>query len=64
MAKSPKEIESFDLPPGRWVARKEVVDNLCGQGWDGEVYEVIEKKNGGGLIRISVWATRPRHRAR
>jgi hypothetical protein len=46
MARSPKRIESFDLPPGRWIARKYVVEDLLGQGWEGEVYKVIEKKTG------------------
>lgn len=38
-----KPIQSFDLKPGRILARKyEVVDRLGG-GWEGEVYKIREK---------------------
>lgn len=39
----PKPIETFDLKPGRILARKyEVVAHLGG-GWEGEVYKIREK---------------------
>jgi len=36
-------IESFDLKPGRILARKYEVVALLGRGWEGEVYKIREK---------------------
>ena len=38
-----KPIESFDLKPGRILARKYEVLALLGRGWEGEVYRIREK---------------------
>jgi len=46
MAPPSKRIEAFDFHPGRWIARKYVVEELLGRGWEGEVYKVIERKTG------------------
>lgn len=37
------KIESFDLPPGRILARKYEVVAKLGAGWEGEVYKVRER---------------------
>ncbi|WP_455375998.1 protein kinase domain-containing protein [Kaarinaea lacus] len=45
MAKKTKkklEIESFDFPPGRILAKKFEVVSKLGEGWEGEVYLVRE----------------------
>jgi hypothetical protein len=39
-------IDSFDLPPGRVLAGKYVIDRKLGGGWEGEVYKVIESRTG------------------
>lgn len=40
------QIDSFDLKPGRIIARKyEIIDQL-GTGWEGEVYNIIELSTG------------------
>jgi len=39
----PKPIESFDLKPGRILARKYEVVSRLGGGWEGEVYKIREK---------------------
>jgi len=44
--KSLNDIESFDLAPGRKLARKYVVGELLGNGWEGEVYLVTESSTG------------------
>jgi serine/threonine protein kinase len=36
-------IESFDLQPGRILARKYEVVSLLGAGWEGEVYKIRER---------------------
>ena len=41
-----RDIESFDLQPGRKLARKYVVGDLLGNGWEGEVYHVTEIATG------------------
>ena len=39
-------VESFELKPGRKIARKyEVVEQL-GKGWEGEVYKIVELSTG------------------
>jgi tRNA A-37 threonylcarbamoyl transferase component Bud32 len=39
-------IESFDLVPGRTLARKYEVVSRLGGGWEGEVYRIREKRTG------------------
>lgn len=39
-------IESFDLKPGRILARKYEVVSRIGAGWEGEVYLIREKNTG------------------
>lgn len=39
-------IESFDLPPGRIIARKYEIKYLLGAGWESEVYLVREVATG------------------
>jgi serine/threonine protein kinase len=40
---SKTKIESFDLPPGRVIARKYEVVSKLGGGWEGEVYKIRER---------------------
>jgi tRNA A-37 threonylcarbamoyl transferase component Bud32 len=40
------EIETFDLQPGRVLARKYEVVSRLGAGWEGEVYKIREKATG------------------
>ena len=39
-------VESFDLQPGRKVARKYEIVDLLGKGWEGEVYKIVELSTG------------------
>jgi hypothetical protein len=39
-------IDSFDLVPGRTLARKFEVVSRLGGGWEGEVYRIREKRTG------------------
>jgi serine/threonine protein kinase len=39
-------VESFELSPGRVIARKYEVISLLGSGWEGEVYKIREKNTG------------------
>jgi hypothetical protein len=39
-------IESFDLVPGRTLARKYEIVSRLGGGWEGEVYRIREKRTG------------------
>ncbi|OGT29072.1 MAG: serine/threonine protein kinase [Gammaproteobacteria bacterium RBG_16_51_14] len=39
-------IESFDLQPGRIIARKYQIESLLGVGWEGEVYLIRERATG------------------
>jgi serine/threonine protein kinase len=41
-----KTIESFDLVPGRILARKYEILSRLGAGWEGEVYRIREKNTG------------------
>jgi serine/threonine protein kinase len=41
-----KTIESFDLVPGRILARKYELLSKLGAGWEGEVYRIREKNTG------------------
>ncbi len=40
------KIESFDLEPGRIIARKYSIVSKLGSGWEGEVYRVAELRTG------------------
>ena len=40
------DIQSFDLAPGRTLARKYEVVSRLGGGWEGEVYKIREKSTG------------------
>lgn len=46
MKEDPDHIVSFDLPPGRAIGEGYVVESKLGQGWEGEVYKVIERRTG------------------
>jgi serine/threonine protein kinase len=39
-------VDSFDLAPGRVLARKYEVISLLGSGWEGEVYKIREHNTG------------------
>ena len=39
-------IESFDLEPGRILARKYEIVSKLGGGWEGEVYRIRERTTG------------------
>jgi serine/threonine protein kinase len=41
-----RDLETFDLQPGRKLARKFSVGDLLGTGWEGEVYHVTEIATG------------------
>jgi serine/threonine protein kinase len=41
-----RHIESFDLAPGRILARKYEVLSRLGSGWEGEVYRIRERSTG------------------
>ena len=41
-----RDIETFGLQPGRKLARKYIVGELLGTGWEGEVYHVTEIATG------------------
>jgi len=43
---STSRITSFDLQPGREIARKYRVLSRLGSGWEGEVYRVVEIRTG------------------
>ena len=42
----PPIIDSFNLAPGRIIAKKYVIDSLLGAGWEGEVYLIKELTTG------------------
>lgn len=46
MSGAKHRITGFDLPPGRVIAGKYVVGRKLGSGWEGEVYEVEERRTG------------------
>jgi hypothetical protein len=46
MTRKTARIDSFELPPGRMLAGKYVVERRLGGGWEGEVYEVMELLTG------------------
>ncbi len=41
-----RDIDTFALAPGRRLARKYIVGELLGKGWEGEVYHVTEIATG------------------
>jgi tRNA A-37 threonylcarbamoyl transferase component Bud32 len=41
-----RDIESFDLVPGRSLARKYEIVSRLGGGWEGEVYRIRERRTG------------------
>lgn len=41
-----RPFDSFDLPPGRRIGGKYVVEGFLGAGWEGEVYKVTEIRTG------------------
>lgn len=45
-AKKAANVDSFNLSPGRVIARKYEVISLLGAGWEGEVYKIREKSTG------------------
>jgi serine/threonine protein kinase len=40
------KISRFDLQPGRVIGGKYVIERKLGGGWEGEVYEVVERRTG------------------
>lgn len=42
----PGRVKRFDLPPGRVVAGKYVIERELGSGWEGEVYAIVERSTG------------------
>lgn len=46
MKKKVIPIDSFDLSPGRVIARKYEIVSLLGTGWEGEVYNIVELSTG------------------
>jgi len=40
---SSNNISSFELQPGRIIARKYIIEKRLGSGWEGEVYRVRER---------------------
>jgi serine/threonine protein kinase len=42
----PRPIQAFELPVGRVLGGKYVIDRLLGAGWEGEVYQVTELRTG------------------
>jgi serine/threonine protein kinase len=44
--KKTAEIDAFDLEPGRRIARKYEVASKLGEGWEGEVYKIVELSTG------------------
>ena len=52
------KIESFELLPGRVIARKYSIISKLGSGWEGEVYKVIENRTG---LRRAAKLFKPQH---
>jgi serine/threonine protein kinase len=46
LSKRLRDLDTFALPPGRRLARKYLVGELLGTGWEGEVYHVTEIATG------------------
>ena len=40
------KINAFDFSPGRVIGGKYVIEAKLGGGWEGEVYQVVEKRTG------------------
>lgn len=41
-----ESVDSFELQPGRKIARKYEITGLLGTGWEGEVYKIVELSSG------------------
>ena len=46
LSKRLRDLDTFGLQPGRKIARKYLVGELLGTGWEGEVYHVTEIATG------------------
>lgn len=46
-----QKIDSFNLYPGRTIAKKYQIIEPLGEGWEGEVYKIVE--TGTGIIRAA-----------
>ncbi|NIR15089.1 MAG: serine/threonine protein kinase, partial [Desulfobacterales bacterium] len=46
MAKEVRKIESFDLKPGTLIGHKFKILSKIGEGWEGEVYKIVEVRTG------------------
>ena len=46
MATAASRINAFDLPPGRTLASKYLIEAKLGGGWEGKVYKVVETRTG------------------
>jgi tRNA A-37 threonylcarbamoyl transferase component Bud32 len=46
MYRASKKVRRFDLPPGRTIAGKYVIERPLGSGWEGEVYVISERLTG------------------
>ena len=46
-----QHIDSFNLKPGRIIARKYEITEQLGGGWEGEVYKIIERRT--GIVRAA-----------
>lgn len=58
------KIVSFNLRPGQCLAKKYVVGDLLGAGWEGEVYHVREKSTGiEGAAKLFFPQRNPHNRA-
>src|SRR5690242_4697149 len=42
----PSKDKRFDFPPGRVVAGKYQIERPLGSGWEGEVYQIVERSTG------------------
>jgi serine/threonine protein kinase len=58
MSRGTPRIDVFDLPAGRVLAGKYVVDRKLGGGWEGEVYTVTETRTG---LRRAAKLFKPQH---
>jgi tRNA A-37 threonylcarbamoyl transferase component Bud32 len=46
MYRPSRKPRRFDFPPGKSVAGKYQVERLLGTGWEGEVYQIVERNTG------------------
>ncbi len=61
MARTESLIDSFDFQPGRVLAGKYVIERRLGGGWEGEVYQVVERLTG---VRRAAKLFKPQHNVR